>query len=439
MSQSDTIYALSSGAPPSGVAVIRMSGPGVREALADICGGLPPARTAVLRSLRGADGTAIDRGLALFFPAPRSFSGEDCAELHLHGGRAVVAGALAELGRRTGFRMAEPGEFTRRAFVNGKIDLTEAEALADLVAAETEAQRRFALVNAQGGQKALYDGWRRRLLHARAMIEAELDFSDEGDVPGSVAETIWRDVAALSREMLTHAASYRFGEIVREGFKVVILGAPNAGKSTLLNSLAGREAAIVTEEPGTTRDLIELALDLDGIKVVLIDTAGIRADAGRVESIGIARAVEAAREADLVLYLEDAADPISVQQLDFSSLLRVGTKSDLLEAALGGDRYDLLVSARSGEGVDALLERIRKHAAEAAGMAGKGILPSRKRHQALVEHAGEALVEALDERVPLELRAEGLRRAADGIGRITGAIGTEELLGAIFSEFCIGK
>ncbi|HVZ15163.1 MAG TPA: tRNA uridine-5-carboxymethylaminomethyl(34) synthesis GTPase MnmE, partial [Bauldia sp.] len=256
MSSADTIYALSSGPPPSGVAIIRISGPRVRFGLETLIDSIPEPRRASLASVRAA-GELIDRGLVLFFPGPGSFTGEDVAELHVHGGRAVVAAVLRALSVLPGFRPAEPGEFTRRAFQNDRLDLTQVEGLADLIAAETEAQRRQALRQADGGLSRLYEGWRDRLIRARALIEAELDFPDEEDVPGSVSAEAWEIAAGLEEEIVNHLADRR-GERLRDGVEVVILGAPNAGKSSLLNAIARRDVAIVTSEPGTTRDMIEV-------------------------------------------------------------------------------------------------------------------------------------------------------------------------------------
>lgn len=432
-----TIFALSSGGLPSGVAVIRLSGPHVREALARLAGGTPPPRVASLRRIVDGAGEPLDRGLVLFFEDPASFTGEDCAELHLHGGKAVVGAALAALAALPGLRPAEAGEFTRRAFLNGRIDLTGAEAMADLVAAETEAQRRLALDNAEGGQRQLYDGWRSRLLHARAMIEAELDFADEADVPGFVSDRVWKDMAGLSREMAAHLDGYRAAEIVRDGFRVVLIGAPNAGKSSLLNALARRDVAIVTEVPGTTRDLIEVSLDLDGVKVVVTDTAGIRQTIDSVERIGVERAIGAAGRADLVLELvEPSGEAVRLPDVDRQApVLRVATKCDLAGPARP---EDFVISSRTGEGLPSLITEISRMAREAASATG-GVVPSRIRHVELLRlcrtHIDRA--EAVD--TPLELRAEELRLAADALGRITGAIDVEDLLDVIFSEFCIGK
>jgi tRNA modification GTPase len=439
MHQSATIFALSSGAPPSGVAVIRISGPAAKDAVRSLCGSVPEDRQVQLKDIRAGDGELLDRGLALVFSAPASFTGEDCAELHIHGGRASVVAVLDALGSMPGLRQAEAGEFTRRAFVNGKMDLTGVEALGDLISAETELQRRFALANAGGRQFALYASWRERILHARAMIEAELDFSDEGDVPGSVADAVWRDLSALVPKMEKHLESARTGEILREGFQVVILGAPNAGKSSLLNRLADRDVAIVSEEPGTTRDLLEVVLDLDGVMTIVTDTAGLREEPGRVEAMGIERALKRADEADLVVMLEDLTTDRKPPVPDGPQLLRVGSKRDLAPPADGEDRYDLVLSSVTGEGIDELIGRIRNAALDSIGGWSATAIPSRLRHVELARSARDHLMRALEAQDPLELRAEALRLAGDDIGRIVGKIGTEEVLGAIFSRFCIGK
>lgn len=257
----DTIFALATGGLPSGVAIVRVSGPAVPSLIEDLSGQLPPARVATLVTFSTHDG-AIDRGLLLHFPSPASFTGEDCAEFHLHGGKAVVAAMLDALGRYPGLRLAEAGEFTRRAFVNGKIDLTATEALADLIAAETESQRRLSLANHAGAQRMLYEGWRRELLVLRSRAEASLDFSDEGDVADLDLDTGRTDLNALAEAVSGHLSSYRMAEIVRDGYRVALVGPPNVGKSSLLNALARRDVAIVTDVPGTTRDLVEVQLDL---------------------------------------------------------------------------------------------------------------------------------------------------------------------------------
>lgn len=435
---SDTIFALASGGLPAGIAVVRISGKDTRAVLKAMAGALPEPRRARLATIAAADGTVLDKGLVLFFPGPASFTGEDCGELHLHGGRAVVASVLDALGAMAGLRGAEPGEFTRRAFLMGKTDLTGAEALADLVTAETEAQRRFALANAEGRHRALYEGWRRRLIDARALIEAELDFADESDVPGSVADRVWGEVAALKEEIAGHAAGYRTAEIARDGFRVVVLGAPNAGKSSLVNALARRDVAIVTEEPGTTRDLLEVALDVGGAKIVLADTAGLRTEPGRVEAMGIERAVSRAREADLVIALDDLTAPCPVEVPAGVEVVKVGNKRDLVPKA-PEERDGLLISAKTGEGIPQLLEMLGAKAAERMP-AEREVVPFRVRHTVLlgegVRHLERAL--AMDD-AGLELRAEELRLGADALGRIAGTIDAEDLLETIFSQFCIGK
>lgn len=438
MTSHNTIFALSSGPLPSGVAVIRLSGPGTRNALGVMTGALPSARKAQLTDIRDMNGVLLDRGLCLFFPGPKSFTGEDCGELHLHGGRAVVGSVLGALSEFSSLRAAEAGEFTKRAFLNGKIDLTGAEALSDLISAETEAQRRFALANTSDRHRELYQSWRQTLVSTRAMIEAELDFSDESDVPGSVAETVWQNVTALRAAIAAHAARYRDAEIIREGFKIVILGAPNAGKSSLLNALASRDVAIVTDEPGTTRDLVEVSLDISGIKVILTDTAGIRSAEGRVEAIGIERSLAKAREADLLLLLEDIAAPAGFSAPVEVPSIRIGNKADLWDNP-DDMHYDCIISAKTGSGLDNLLELIREASGTYENRASE-VLPFRARHAALLRESIAALDNALtQEDQDMELRAEELRVASNALGKICGEIDVEDLLDTIFSTFCIGK
>lgn len=437
-----SIVALSSGHLPSGVAIVRISGPHVRFAIETIVGALPAPRRAQYGALHAPDGELIDHGLTLYFPGPNSFTGEDCGEFQVHGGRAVVASLLATLGNMPGFRQAEPGEFTRRAFLNGKIDLLEAEALADLVNAETEAQRQFAVQNAGGAQGELYRDWRQRLIHARAMIEAEMDFADEADVPGSVSSQVWQDVDALVGEIERHVDGYGKAEIIREGFDVVILGSPNAGKSSLLNTLLRREAAIVTDEPGTTRDLVEAVLDLGGLKVRITDTAGLREPAGKVEAIGIERAKERANSADLILYLVDLSDTHRVVDApDGVETIVIGTKldRDIRQENARLENHALKISTLTGEGMDALTGMIADRARAKIGQRGE-VLPSRLRHVELLTEALLHLKTSLADRGDaLELKAENLRLASERIGKLSGAVDVEDLLDVIFSQFCIGK
>jgi tRNA modification GTPase len=443
MISGDSIVALSSGRLPAGIAVIRISGPKTRFVVETIAGPMVKDRIAAYRKLRARDGSVIDRGLVLFFPGPGSFTGEDVAEFHVHGGRAVAARMLEAITGFDGVRHAEPGEFTRRAFLNGKLNLVETEALADLVNAETEAQRRFAVQNAEGAQSALYLSWRRRLIHARAMIEAEIDFADEDDVPGSVSQSVWADVRAMIEEIDRHVEGFHAAEIIRDGFEVVILGAPNAGKSSLFNALARREAAIVTDEPGTTRDLLEVVLDLKGVRVRITDTAGLREAPSKVEAIGIEKARAKARGADLLLLLEDMVNPVVVGTVPSDApMLRIGTKADLVagrQLAIRPKDYDTTISTRDGVGLADLLDDLGRRAAAAIGDAGD-ILPSRLRHVDLLNETKHFLVSALSGHGRgQELRAEDLRLAADRLGRIIGAVDVEDLLDVIFSQFCIGK
>lgn len=437
----DSIYALSSGRLPAGVAVVRVSGRHTRAAVTALTGSVPRPRFMRLGPIFDAAGQILDRGLTVFFPGPASYTGEDSCEFHLHGGRAVVGAVLAALEVLEGLRHAEPGEFSRRAFLNGKVDLTGVEAISDLVSAETEAQRRFALANASGAQQDLYSRWRQIIVHARAMIEAELDFSDQEDVPGSISAQIWKDIGALIGEIESHLASYRRAEIIRDGYTVVILGAPNAGKSSLLNALARREVAIVTDEPGTTRDLVEVALDLEGIKVTVVDTAGIRETQGKVEAIGIAKALAAAERADLVLRLRDLSeDEVDTLPASEVPVVDVGNKLDLLSGgAPVGLRPQFPISTLTGEGISALVDELQSRAKAAAGDMGD-VMPSRQRHIALLGECLAALEHASrEDGRALELRAEDLRSAGNSLGRIAGTVDVEDMLDTIFSKFCIGK
>ena len=434
------IFALASGAGRAAVAVVRLSGAGTADVVRRVAGArLPVPRTASLRRLRHPDtGETLDRALALWFPAPGSYTGEDSAELHLHGGPAVVAG-VAEALVAAGARPAEPGEFTRRAFVNGKLDLTAAEGIADLVAAETATQRRQALHQAQGGLAALHDGWAERLTGLLARQEAFIEFETE-DLPPDLDAKVGRGAAALRAEMEAHLADGRRGERLREGLVVAILGAPNAGKSSLLNALAGREAAIVSARPGTTRDVVEARLDLGGIPVTLADTAGLREASDEIEAEGVRRALRRAEEADLRLLLfaaDQPSDPDTLALIAPDALV-VANKTDLAAApATIGGIAPLALSIRTGDGLPELQDRLTSAAADLARPETTTPL-TRSRHRAALRDAVSRLGELDGAELP-ELRAECLRAALAGLGRITGRVGIETVLDAVFREFCIGK
>lgn len=434
--QTDTIFALSSGRLPAGVAVIRISGPKVRFAFETIFGAVPPPRQMSYGSFRKADRLIIDRGLAVFFPAPFSFTGEDCGEFHVHGSRAVVRALSEVLSGIENLRQAEPGEFTRRAFIHGKLDLTQAEGLADLIASETEAQRRLALLQTEGQLLSLYNGWRKDLVNARAMVEAAIDFSEEDDVAGRALASLSDKLSAISGEISRHLSGYRQAEIVREGFNVVILGAPNSGKSTLINALAGRDVAIASDEAGTTRDLIDVRLDLSGNLIVVTDTAGLRENAGHVESIGIAKARSRAALANLILLVEDVVNPQKVELgVAACPVIRLGNKADCAES-VGGD-YDFLISAKNGDGISRLLDYISVQASDSAGYSDLFVV--QERQAGLLAEARLEIEKGLDARMHLDFLAEHLRLASGFIGKLTGQVDVEELLGVIFSKFCIGK
>ncbi|HVQ10550.1 MAG TPA: tRNA uridine-5-carboxymethylaminomethyl(34) synthesis GTPase MnmE [Methyloceanibacter sp.] len=438
MSRKDTICAQASGAGRAAIAVIRISGPATGEILRALCG-LPEARHASLRTIRDPrTETLLDRGLVLWFPAPASFTGEDMAELHVHGGRAVVANVLDAALSIDDVRLAEPGEFAARAFENGKIDLTQVEGLADLINAETDAQARQALAQAGGSLRRLYESWRGQLLRAQALAEAGLDFADEADVAANVTTNVGAIVAELILQISNHLADRR-GERLRDGFRVVIVGAPNAGKSSLLNALARRDVAIVSEEAGTTRDIIEVHLDLDGLPVILTDTAGLREAGGKVEVEGIRRALARVEAANLVVWLIDAKKPVSAPPEPLARgrvpFLAVRNKIDLAPV---GAAEGISLSAKTGEGIDTLVAELKARAREALVAGAESPAVTRARHRAELEGALAAL-ERSRTAGPSELKAEELRIAARHLGRLTGNIDVEEVLGAIFSEFCIGK
>ncbi len=429
----DTIFALSSGNLPAGVGVIRLSGQAAFAIAEELTGARPPARTAMLRTIRKRNGEPIDQGLIIGFSSPYSFTGEDVVEFHVHGGRAVVAALRREF-VESGAREAEAGEFTRRAFVNGKVDLASAESLADLIDAETEAQRRLAISNSSGAQVRLYEEWRQRIAVARAMIEAELDFADEEDIPGSVSDSAMSDISELVEDITRHVAGFGRSEIVKEGYRVVILGAPNAGKSSLLNALARRDVAIVSEVAGTTRDLLDVALDLDGMKVIVTDTAGIREKAGGIEREGIARALRRADEADLVLWLKAPGGDDMPQEL--VGAIRIATKADTFVYD-ERDGEGICISAVTGQGLGELLDFIGRRAAK-VGHLDQPVATQARQVEAL-ERCRNALERSLERVLAKELQAEWLRVASDEIARLVGKVGVEDLLDLVFSRFCIGK
>ena len=518
MIETDTICALSSAPGRAGVAVVRVSGPGARAALERLAGPMPEPRRAALRSIRDPrDGQDIDRGIVLLYAGPSSFTGEDVVEILLHGGRAVVASVLAAL-RSCGCRLAEPGEFARRAFENGKIDLTEAEGIADLIDAETEAQRRQAVAQAGGTLHRLYESWRGELIDAMALTEAGIDFSDEADVAADAAARAREIVDALKAKLDAHLQDGRRGEILRDGFRVVLAGPPNVGKSSLLNALARRDAAIVSAEAGTTRDVIEVRLDLEGYPVIVSDTAGIREPGGEVEREGIRRTLAQGRVADLVLWVMDATAPcievpgglreggarivLVENKVDLVEVVRWASDEPpglpaasphvagmMLEATCpppprgegigvggdqslrfpaaedsptpdpspqgGGESRDGLrnrggeqlnvsdrrvpISAATGEGLAGLVQLIAAEACERMAP-GDGPVITQARHREALEDCARCLQDYLaQDLLKAELAAEDLRRASQALGRITGRVDAEQVLGRIFARFCIGK
>lgn len=440
---SDTIFALGSGPAPAGVAVIRLSGPDAGAALSALSAGraAPDPRVAVLRNLTDpTTGGLLDQGIVLWFSAPHSFTGEDVAELHIHGGAASIDAVLSTLSTIPGCRRAEAGEFTRRAFAEGRMNLTEVEGLSDLIAAETDAQRRLALRQASGEGAGLYQNWTDRLIRILATLEAAVDFPED-DLPEQILDRNEIDIRSLVEEWTQHIELGRASAGIRDGVRVAILGAPNVGKSSLLNRLAGRDAAIVSETAGTTRDVIEVRLDLGGYAVTLSDTAGLRETDDRIEEEGVRRALDAARAADLILYLSD--DP-SVLQLPLPDSLadreedvfRILTKRDEED---GGHPPPTVfgISSKTGAGLTVLLSALESACQNRYGAAVAAVAV-RARHREALAEACDALEHALVER-EFALAAEDVRIALTQMGRITGRVDVESILDVVFSEFCIGK
>ncbi len=443
-----TIFALATAPGRSGVAMLRVSGPAAADAVRRLgVETMPvPRRATRCRISHPTDGTPIDEAILLWFPGPASFTGEDLLELHLHGGPAVLARALDALGRIAGFRLAEPGEFTKRAFLNGKLDLTAAEGLADLVMAETEAQRKLALRQLEGELGRLYESWRERLVGMLAELEAAIDFPEE-DLPAGLIDRVRQGIGALRREITAHIGDAHRGERLRDGLSVALVGPPNSGKSSIFNYLVKRDAAIVSAVAGTTRDVIEAHLDIGGYPVILADTAGLRLSADEIESEGVRRAMARARAADLWIGVLDASAPGSVpaelRALPADRAILVANKADLaaptpVEAPAAIDGVAALpVSALTGVGMEALRDRLGRMAAGAMAVGASPVL-TRARHREALEAAAAALDRAGQVELP-ELLAEDLRLATRSVGRITGRVDVEDILDRIFAQFCIGK
>jgi len=445
-----TIFALSSGRPPSALAVVRVSGPGASLVLTTLAGKLPAPRQASRRLLHDGGGQPIDDSVVLWFPGPGSATGEDVAEFHVHGGRAVLAALFIAISLIPNMRAAEPGEFTRRAFENGKLDLTEAEGLDDLIHADTDRQRRQALRQLQGllGDRAR--DWRERIIEASALIEAGIDFSDEGDVPAELMAPAIKAISALHDEIAEVLAAQGQAERLRDGLVVAIAGEPNVGKSTLINQLARRDVAIVSPHAGTTRDVIEVQLDLDGYPVTVIDTAGIRETDDPVEQEGVRRARARADDADLVLWLVEAGravDPAAILSLGKSgnagsrsgSVWIVRNKIDLGGVEAVGPGGEFAIAASRGDGIPELVDALVKFAAEFFGTT-EGALVTRARQRDLLRRASDSLRRSLElVEHGEELAAEELRAAAYALGRLLGRVDVEDVLGAIFQKFCVGK
>ena len=438
-----TIFALASGRPPNAISVVRVSGARAATILSALTSKNPPPRRATRALIHDANQQPIDDAVVLWFPGPKSATGEDVAEFHVHGGRAVLAALFAALSSFENTRAAEPGEFTRRAFENGKLDLTEAEGLDDLIHADTDRQRRQALRQLKGLLGDKVRSWRAEIIEASALIEADIDFSDEGDVPAELIAPALAKINALHSEIAEVLAAQGRSERLRDGLVVAIAGPPNVGKSTLMNRLARREVAIVSPHAGTTRDIIEVQLDLDGYPVTVIDTAGIRATEDPVEQEGVRRARARAAEADLVLWLveDDSRDPaVEVaapvwmvrNKIDLSALKPHGAG---MGRTWGSPYFE--ISASRGDGLQELIAAVVGHAENVLG-SGEGGLISRERQRSLLRETAALLHRSMEGREE-ELIAEDLRAAAHSLGRLLGRVDVEDILDKIFREFCIGK
>lgn len=427
----DTIFALASAPGKAGVAVIRLSGPRAHAAVQQLSGAEVAPRGMQMRRLRGHDGLVLDDAVVLSFTAPSSFTGEDVAELQVHGSTATISAVLTELGRIDGLRMAEPGEFTRRALENGRMDLAQVEGLADLIDAETEAQRRQAHQLLDGALGDLADRWRSDLIRAASLIELVIDFADE-EIPTDVTPEVTQLLVGVQEAIEAQCSGQVIAERIRSGFEVAIVGAPNVGKSTLLNALAGREAAITSEYAGTTRDVIEVRMDLGGLPVTLLDTAGLRETEDVVEGMGIALARKRAESADLRVFL---AEPDEIPEIDLSEDdIHIAPKADIR------DDQTTAVSGQTGQGVDELVARIRSALLTRSASAG---IATRERHRHAMERAANSLAQA---RSVLDLgpdhydiAAEEMRNAIRSLEALVGRIDVETLLDEIFSSFCLGK
>lgn len=439
----DTIFAFATGEMRSAIAVMRVCGPDARKAGVMIAGGGLPPRKAVVRTLRRpSSGEVLDQAVVLWFPGPASFSGEDCLELHIHGGGAVRRALVDALAGIEGCRAARPGEFTRRAFLNGKLDLAQIEGLGDLLSAETELQRRQAIVNLDGGLSKEADQWRSLLLDAAGLIEALLDFADEGDAPRDVELEVRGILSAVIASMEWQLAGSKYSELIQRGARVVITGPPNAGKSSLLNALAKRDVAIVTDIAGTTRDLVEVRLDIEGVEVLLVDTAGVRPTSDPVEQMGVEKALRAVSDADLVLRLFPADEDIGLMRVAEGppKSLTVISKSDLLNGKINILNEGIYVSVRDGASIQGLLGKLRESLLQSGAGEHGSLLTNRRQIESVslaVTHLRSALT--VDFRSQLEIAGFHVQSSLRALGELIGEVGPDKVLDIVFAKFCMGK